>query len=498
MNFFQFYLSDIKKITQSIYQKYPLFFFSINFTLGLSCYLFNRFLWLFLFIFLLFDKKKVSLIFFVFGILYSFFLYYPTKNIDSPLSGEAIFKIKDKKEIYSFSRYYKYTGILKKFKTDKTTYKNLNCTITSKENLNANYLYQLTGDLQFNRSYYFFIKKPKITKLKKILSLSEIRYQLKKSFFYHLKNHIKDNNSYNFLNAIITADHNGKLLSFCFAKVGLQHVLAISGFHFGIFILFFSFFLNLFCPKKISLWILLIIINLYFIFVGPLASIQRSYLMIELVLISQLINRNYSSLNALGFALLVITLINPLIIANIGFQLSFLASFAILAMQPNIDAYFSKYLKKRNFNELQKLNLLSKKAYLLSSFLRQSIALSLSVNILLLPLLLFHFHKFSIISFIYNIFIPPLVGISMVLIILGFLTSFIPIFSDVIYYLCTIVTEFTLRLVIQTPAFLQFYIRTKELSYVLVVSYTFLMILLFLFMKIKYLKNKEFEYLKIL
>lgn len=235
----------------------------------------------------------------------------------------------------------------------------------------------------------------------------------------------------------------------------------------------------------------MILVNLYFLFLGPLISVQRAYIMILLALFAQIVNRRYFALNALGISLIIILFINPLNIANIGFQLSFLSSFAILLSFPWIEENFSKIIKKRTSLEKTELSYISRLGEKLLVYIRQCIALCISVNIFILPVILYHFHKFAYLSFIYNLFIPFLVGISMTLTILTMLFQFIlPPISLAISYINSFFTKCLLNLIIYPPASLQFYLRYKNLSFEFVVSYLIALTIFFIILRY-YSKNKQ-------
>jgi competence protein ComEC len=465
---------------------YPALFYSLFFMLGIAFFLYNKFVILFFFIFAV-DKKKIifSILLFTVGYFYSNYLFSDIKKIKNPIEGRSFYKIDNVKEIYNFNnKFYQYNGTINSIEVDKLIYRNINASISSKIFYSPDFSYIVDGTLVPNENFNFYIKSKKIwVKDSTHLSLTKIRYKCKKAFYNYLMKTIKDVDSVNFLHTLITGDSTHKFLSFSFAKIGLQHVLAISGFHFGVFTLFFSFFLRLFLPRTIVIYALLILVNAYFLFIGPLFSVQRSYIMIQMALLGQLLNRKYIALNAIGISLLIILMLDPLGFKNIGFQLSFLCTFAILLLHPIIESFSSKILIKRTPNQIKELSVFSKISLNLVEYLRQNICLCISVNIFILPVLLFYFHRFALISIIYNLFIPFLVGISLMLVMIGSICYFLPLIGFLINSTNAFFTKIVLNLITYPPATLEIYLRSKIISLEFVVIYLICLIFLVIFLR---------------
>jgi len=483
---------------EDFFNNFPALYSALFFLIGICTYFYNN---IFLLLFALFIWSKKSFVFafvsFFFAILYCSFFFADTKKITKPIDGIGHFKISSIKEGHNFkNRYYIYKGTLKKFETPNQTYRNINCLVFAKKKYSSDNIYIIAGELFLNSNFHFHLKtKNHWIKDKRVYNLVQKRHLLKQKFFQYLKKSIKDKNSAIFLHTLITGVNASTFLSNSFSKIGLQHVIAISGFHFGIFTLFFSFFLRIFFPKKFVVFILLIMVNLYFLFIGPLISVQRAYLMIQIALIAQIINRRYFALNALGISVIVILMLDPLSITNVGFQLSFLCSFAILIGFPLIDDFLDILVKKRSYLEKKELNYISKIGDKVFIFIRQSLCLSIAVNIFILPVILYHFHKFAYLSFIYNLYIPSMVGISMILVIFGLIFNFIiPPLGFVINYINSFFTKFILQLITYPPASMEFYLRYQNVSFEFVIIYLVIISMLFLFIRhyTKQIKTPEY------
>ena len=274
----------------------------------------------------------------------------------------------------------------------------------------ANCSYQIDGTLLPGRSPHTYRLKP--TKhstwqpIPHTWSLAEWRYQSKERFKQLAASQLHNDRNAHFLTALLTGDIDDSRLRYDFSRLGLQHLLAVSGFHFALVAALFYILCGLLFSSRTTLWVVAIALTAYFLFVGPAPSAMRGWLTAELWILGKLLYRKINPINILGFTMFCELLLDPTISAQIGFQLSFLSCAAILTFYSPIRRLLLPYLPKRSPQELRQLTHPSHYGYLLSSTLRESISLGLAVNIALLPLLLFHFHEFPLSSLFYNLFIP--------------------------------------------------------------------------------------------
>lgn len=101
---------------------------------------------------------------------------------------------------------------------------------------------------------------------------------------------------------------------------GIRHVIAVSGLHVSILIALLS--AVTFRRKGLMVPLGLGILLLFAALAGFSPSVTRACLMSALILLGLLFNREYDSATALSFAVLVMLLWNPLVIASVSFQLS--------------------------------------------------------------------------------------------------------------------------------------------------------------------------------
>jgi competence protein ComEC len=255
-----------------------------------------------------------------------------------------------------------------------------------------------------------------------------------------------------FLAGIATGNFDDRRMQFEFSRFGLQHIMAISGFHFAIIACILGCLLRLVVPHKIAIISLIFLVSSYFVILGPTPSVMRAWLTILVALSGYLISKRGSALNSLGVAMLIVLAYDPHLCCHIGFQLSFLATAAILMLFNGIDQGLKYVFFQRPLSEVITMNRLNQHGYLILSCCRQGIALSLAVNLTTLPLLLYYFHKFSLMSLVYNLFFPFLVSLSMVMLILGLVGSivFSPL-GQIIHHINDFYTGFMLDYIYNMP-----------------------------------------------
>ncbi len=221
---------------------------------------------------------------------------------------------------------------------------------------------------------------------------------------------------------------------------GLAHLLSISGFHLSLAsVSFFILFRYLFCNiplislrydlKKISAIFALLASYIYLKIAGSPIPAQRAFLMVCLLLLSYFVQERFNSKRALMLCLFILTLSNPYLLFNLSFQLSFMA---ILTMIFYYQDYHDRHtaeelvIKKLNENKFF-LNRLRSFFCKIFNYFREIIIISVLIQIVTLPYLMYAFHNFSLIAPLTNIFAIPLT--SFVIMPLGFLALFLMIFD---------------------------------------------------------------------
>lgn len=228
-----------------------------------------------------------------------------------------------------------------------------------------------------------------------LITLSaNIRENVQTSFKkYHFTN-----DEFAVINALLLGQRQeiSKDLLESYTNAGAIHILAISGLHIGILLLLLSYLLKPIekLPNGILVKIICIVLLLWcFAFIAGLsASVVRAVMMFTFVAIGQSFKRKkiieYSLVSSMFFLLLI----KPMFLFDVGFQLSYLAVFGIVWVQPLL------------------YNLWKPKFWLLDkgwSLFTVSIAAQASI----LPISLYYFHQFPGLFILSNLIIIPFLGV---------------------------------------------------------------------------------------
>jgi competence protein ComEC len=479
------WLTTIRQHFSPFWERHPALFVGLSLLLGTAPAFHPHLLPLFLFAALCCTARSrghliLALISFLLACGLSTARYPKVVLLQEKIHGTGQLHIQQIKHQSSpFSRSLLYAGVLEQFVSDDgQVFHDLPCAVYRPpfgKHPPADTDYRITGTLCQKGDYAFVLKPDKKVpweKLPSAFNLSEWRFQAKQSVSAWLKNEIADPGARTFLNALATGVIDERILSMEFGKIGLQHLLAISGFHFALAAFFLNFLFRLFLPYRISAALLIAMLTLYYLFLGNAPSILRAYIAISMVAAGHLFSWRLSGLNALGSGLIVELLVDPLSITQTGFQLTFLCTFAILLYYPILSRAMTLLLPQRSAAEARSMSLLDKHGYLLSSLLRSSLALNFSVHLIALPVLLYHFHKFPLLSLAYNLFFPVCAALSMLLLCAAFFFApWLPFLSHAIHALNNLWTSSILGVTSNPPALLDFSLRCKNIPFSFVLCF---------------------------
>lgn len=123
-----------------------------------------------------------------------------------------------------------------------------------------------------------------------------------------------------------------------YAAAGVSHILCVSGMHVGVIFLILNFLLrplDLFkSTRYMKTLLMLLAIWLYAHITGLSPSVTRSATMFTFVTVGQLIQRNTNVFHSILASLWILLTLNPLMLFELGFQLSYLAVCGIVLLQP--------------------------------------------------------------------------------------------------------------------------------------------------------------------
>jgi len=202
-----------------------------------------------------------------------------------------------------------------------------------------------------------------------------------------------------------------KVLRQSFVDTGTIHIVALSGYNVTIvaewFMKLFSF-----LPKNLGIGMGILAILLFILMTGGSSTAIRAGIMATLVLIARATGRNYDVARALILAGVFMILLNPFVLVyDVSFQLSFIATIAVIFFTPRIEKYF---LWVPTFFKLRDIVSVTSAAY-----------------IFVLPFILYKMGNLSLVALPANILILPFIPFTM---LLGFITSFL----GVIWYVLAV------------------------------------------------------------
>ncbi len=218
-----------------------------------------------------------------------------------------------------------------------------------------------------------------------------------------------------------------------YKDAGAVHILALSGLHIGILLLVLQFLLRPleYLPhgKKISLFLTVLLLWGFAFLAGLSASLVRACTMFSFVAYALYLNRPSNTFNILALSMFFILLfINPNLLFQIGFQMSYAAVLAIVWIYPLLQRFW--YPKSKPVR-----------------YIWQLLSVSVAAQLGVLPISLFYFHQFPGLFFISNLLIIPALGFILgtgILVILLALINQLPstlawFFNELISYMNKIV-----------------------------------------------------------
>lgn len=177
-----------------------------------------------------------------------------------------------------------------------------------------------------------------------------------------------------------------------FRNSNLTHMLAVSGLHVSYVLLGVNYIITkVKIHKKLSKIIVMLLILFFILVTGATPSVLRAGTMTIYLIIGCIFYRRISVFSSLNLSLLVIIIMNPYCLFDVGLQLSYAGTIGIVYLYPII--------KEKIYNKAN------------------SILITISANIVIIPIMLYNFNTISLTFFISNLLAGPIIGI---IIILGF------------------------------------------------------------------------------
>lgn len=235
--------------------------------------------------------------------------------------------------------------------------------------------------------------------------LSSGKYKLLEKINHSIEENLSYENS-SIIKKLVLADSSSldANTSQAYSDAGLAHLLAISGLHIYIIIFCLDFILKkINIAYKLRFIFLMAALTFYAYILDFTPSVTRAILMYFLKGIFEITNKKVSNFSIVFISLIIILTLKPMAIFDLGLQLSYLSVLGILILNPRLNP-------KREDG------------------LYGLFTLYASVNIMILPLLIYNFNNFNIFSFLINLLLSPVIIFILIL-------SYLAIIFDLVFSL---------------------------------------------------------------
>lgn len=202
-----------------------------------------------------------------------------------------------------------------------------------------------------------------------------------------------------------------------FAKTGVIHVLAVSGLNVGIIYIVLDLMLRFMKRRKggIILHTLVILTALwgYALITGLSPSVLRAAAMFSFIVVGRNLSRHPNIYNSLAASAFILLCFNPMLVYDVGFQLSYAAVFSIVFFHPHI--YKLVFFK-----------------YWIPDQIWTLLTISVAAQIGTIPFLLHYFHQFPTWFLLANLMVIPLVTVILYLSFIVFAVApFAPFLGEI-------------------------------------------------------------------
>ncbi len=213
-------------------------------------------------------------------------------------------------------------------------------------------------------------------------------------------------------------------------RCGVGHLFAMSGMHLSVCAVFLQWLLAIFrVPRKIKSPIIQLEIIFLMAIAGFSPSVVRAGIMLIAVFFADIFERETDCLNSLGICVAVMGLINPYVIGDTAFILSFSSAFAVGAVYPKLYAILGEKVKKTKLRSL--IN---------------SLLMTLTVLFVTMPFSAWLFSEVSVIAPLTNLIMVPICTVALMLSLAGMLFGGASAVSVVLFRLSGLLVNLALKL----------------------------------------------------
>lgn len=253
---------------------------------------------------------------------------------------------------------------------------------------------------------------------------------------------------------------------------GAVHILSVSGLHIGFILMFLNQLLSRVPNSKkgslLKLFIILIGLWSFATLAGLSASVVRSVTMFSFLAIGNHLRRTVNIYYTLFVSMFLLLLFKPSFLYDVGFQLSYLALFFIIWLQPILQDIWQPKNK-------------------IVKYFWSIITVSTAAQIGAMPLSIYYFHQFPGLFFLTNLVILPLLGVIMAIGVISILLAALNFIPEFMVYIISFSIKVLNEIIHWVAGFESFVIQNISfsetllwLSYLVIVSF------------VLFLKNKSF------
>lgn len=222
-----------------------------------------------------------------------------------------------------------------------------------------------------------------------------------------------------------------------YGQAGVMHILAVSGLHVGIVYALFLFLANTLKlkgkPRKLYFLAMVLFLWFYAGLTGFFPSVIRASCMFSLLIFGQIQNRKPPTFNVLAFSAMLMLAINPEVISDVGFQLSYLAVGGIVLLQPLILRFWLP-------------------SNLALEYIWNLLAVSMAAQLATFPLSVFYFHYFPTYFLLGNLFVLPLAFVIMQVGVPWLMLMHVPFLGEALAWVLSRLISFQNWIIIQLSA----------------------------------------------
>ncbi len=261
-----------------------------------------------------------------------------------------------------------------------------------------------------------------------------------------------------------------------FSASGAMHILAVSGLHVGIIFIILCKLLS-FLQKnkygKILQSIIIIIVLFFYAFLTGLSdSVLRATIMFTFISFGIMFTRQTNIYNTISASALVLLIINPYSIMNVGFQLSYAAVISIVFFQPKI--YSLLYFKNT-----------------IPNYIWQLISVAIAAQLGTFPITIYYFDQFPLYFILSNIIIIPVATI----IVYGAIILFALSFSNILTLYISKLLNFTTFFLNRNVNFIE-QLPCSKIDQILIDRYEVIILMILIFLISFFIITKRINFFK--